>query len=80
MRQWKNDKITRISDACNAQLDQSKKIIFNLEQKLKLIEFKLDMESKSFNRRVESEVADKSYDLVFQLDMIQRQNDELQKK
>jgi myosin heavy subunit len=80
MQHWKSLYINGVTQACNTQQDQNKKNVFILEQKLKLIEFKSEMDNKSFARRVQSEVADKSYDLVFHVDMLQRQNDELQTK
>lgn len=58
-------------------LDNHKYMIFTLEQKIKHLEYLRDVEKKSFMRRVQAEVADKNYDLVFQVDALARKNSEL---
>ncbi|KAL0482170.1 hypothetical protein AKO1_013367, partial [Acrasis kona] len=80
MKTWRDDEIDQVHVDCDTKLDHNIKMIFNLEQKLKLLEYKLEVDGRSFTRRVQGEVADKSYDLVFRVDQLQRQNQDLQNK
>lgn len=77
LRDWKVDEVKHIKEGADTLVDHQKQLVFALEQKLKHQEFLRDVDKKAFIRRVQSEVADKNYDLVFQVDKLSRRITEL---
>ena len=55
-----------------------KHLVFGLEQKLKHLQLLRELDHKSMERRVQAKVTDEKYELIFRVDQLEKQNDDLQ--
>lgn len=77
LNKWKEQEIRDFASELNTMILHYKRLAVSYKQRLDFSNYKSDLDKKSFNRRVETEVADHNYDLVFQVDTVTRENREL---
>ncbi|EFC45917.1 predicted protein [Naegleria gruberi] len=77
IRDWKNDYVQIVESKTSEIVDHLKRNLFSSEQKVKFLLYKRDVDRKSLKRRIDAEVDDKNYDLVFLVNNILWKNKEL---
>eukprot|EP00818_Percolomonas_sp_WS_P000193 CAMPEP_0117435588 /NCGR_PEP_ID=MMETSP0759-20121206/560_1 /TAXON_ID=63605 /ORGANISM="Percolomonas cosmopolitus, Strain WS" /LENGTH=2262 /DNA_ID=CAMNT_0005227143 /DNA_START=110 /DNA_END=6898 /DNA_ORIENTATION=+ len=77
---WKEREMHEIVHNLNEVILHYKRLAFNNKEKYEYNNYLSDIDHKAFNRRIESEVADHNYDLVFQVDTVTRDNRDLSER
>ncbi|KAL9648533.1 hypothetical protein ABK040_012647 [Willaertia magna] len=80
LQQWKHEQLQFLEKTSNNLIEKIKRNFFIEEQKVKYLLYKRDIDRKSLRRRIEAEVDDRNYDLVFLVNTLLMQNKELENK
>ncbi|KAF0973100.1 hypothetical protein FDP41_008604 [Naegleria fowleri] len=78
IQEWKTEYIRFLEYKSYEVIDHLKRSLFTSEQKVKFLLYKRDVDRKSLKRRIDAEVDDKNYDLVFLVNNILWKNKELE--
>ncbi|KAF0971895.1 hypothetical protein FDP41_009591 [Naegleria fowleri] len=76
IQEWKTEYIRFLEYKSYEVIDHLKRSLFTSEQKVKFLLYKRDVDRKSLKRRIDAEVDDKNYDLVFLVNNILEKRDE----
>lgn len=77
---WRDSRINEFKTNHGTILDHCRRSIFVLEQRLKHCKHLRELEKQAFIHRVQAEVTDKNYDLVWQVDSFIQENKIFEKK
>jgi hypothetical protein len=78
--EWSEEYINDIKRNSISIIESLKRHSFNLEMRLQYQQYIRELDKKSFKRRVQANLADKNYDLIFRVDSLTRQNAQLKEE
>eukprot|EP01012_Entosiphon_sulcatum_P031854 TRINITY_DN40584_c0_g1_i1.p1 TRINITY_DN40584_c0_g1~~TRINITY_DN40584_c0_g1_i1.p1 ORF type:complete len:2384 (-),score=596.24 TRINITY_DN40584_c0_g1_i1:67-7218(-) len=77
VREWQDRQTREIADTSESCIVHYKHMMFGLEQKVKFLELLRELDRKSMERRVQAKVTDEKYELIFRVDSLAKQNEDL---
>jgi len=80
LRRWGAEREEAVRAVTVTGLEHAERLLHTEERRAAFLDFKLEMEKRSFHRRVEAGIIDKSYKDLLEIDHLRRQNTVLKQK